>query len=182
MKQFIRLGLSAILAIFLWGQIQLHAQQTETSQKGYYFTLSFENETPATKISFQEFWGYSDPGKINIFTDLKKIRYDPENTDKPTFIGDETYVILVLKYGIVPLNAPITQWCLQSLEGGELTIRNIIISLMDASDKPVKQWQVSDAAAASWTHNEPSSSSNPDVLAVSEIEFRFKSIMPINTN
>ena len=134
----------------------------------FYFQLSFSGSSGKADTSFKEVSG------ISMEMGIEEITEGGINGYKHRVPTTVKYSNLVLKRGFVPKNSDVARWCQETLEGGlEETIetKNIIVSLLDENDSPLKSWSFVNAWPVKWAISDFNSMNNE--IAIETLEFAY---------
>ncbi|WP_340065872.1 phage tail protein [Ascidiimonas aurantiaca] len=134
----------------------------------FYFQLSFSGSSGKVDTSFKEVSG------ISMEMGIEEITEGGINGYKHRVPTTVKYSNLVLKRGFVPKNSDVARWCIDTLEGGlEETIetKNIIVSLLDENNSPLKSWSFVNAWPVKWAISDFNSMNNE--IAIETLEFAY---------
>ncbi len=135
---------------------------------GFYFTLNIAGTSNDQLVSFKEVSG------ISADFSTEKITEGGENQFSYRLPKKSKYSNLVLKRGLILQNSPVAQWCQDTLNSGLQQVinpKNIVISLLDGSGKPLMNWAFHNAYPVKWEISDFKSSANE--LVIETLEFAY---------
>ncbi|MEM8488351.1 MAG: phage tail protein [Bacteroidota bacterium] len=113
----------------------------------FYFQVSMADNANATEAVFQEVSG------LQAKRDAVSIVEGDENRFKYRLPVGAKHDNLILKRGLLPLDAMLVKWCRNTLESGlgtEIEIRDMAVALVDLEGLPVAQWMITAAYPVNW--------------------------------
>jgi phage tail-like protein len=138
------------------------------------FQLSFSGPNGTSETAFQEASG------ISMETNIEEVSSGGENKFKYRLPGVNKYSNLILKRGVVPKDAPLFNWCDQTLNQGmaqPIQPKKITVALLDAESKVLISWDFIDAYPVKWSVSEFKSMEN--AYAVESLEFAYTSFTTV---
>ncbi len=137
---------------------------------GFYFRLSFPLELGLFDTSFKEVSGMS------MEMGTEEIAEGGENRFKHRVPTGAKYQNLVLKRGLTTSVSALSLWCESTIGGGlssSITTQTILVSLMDESGFPIKNWSFVNAWPVKWEFSPLDSMKNEIVIETLEFTYDY---------
>lgn len=144
---------------------------------GFYFSLKIAGTSNDQLASFKEVTG------ISMEMETTEVVEGGENRFAHRVPSKSKYSNLVLKRGLIMRNSPIAQWCQDTLSSGlEQVIKpkNIVVSLLDESGKPLMNWAFHNAYPVKWEISDLKSSDNALVIETLEFTYSYFETKPVS--
>lgn len=133
----------------------------------FYFRLSFSG---ALDTSFKEVSG------ISIEMGKEEITEGENNSFKHRVPTTAKYSNLVLKRGMAHKDSAIVSWCQDTFNGAlldHITTKTIVITLLNESGLPLKNWKFVNAWPVKWAASDLNSMNNEIVIETLEFAYSY---------
>lgn len=137
----------------------------------FQFLVTIQDANLPQDMAFAEVSG------LDVEIEIETVVEGGENTFVHRLPKGAKHSNLVLKRGIADASNGLASWCKEVLEGGlvkQIKPRNILISLCDQNNAPVRSWAFSNAYPVKWSTGGLDASKN--AIAIETIEFAYHTI------
>lgn len=133
---------------------------------GFHFSVGFDGFPAAHDVRFQSVSG------LSATIETEDIREGGENRFKHKLPTGMNYEQLELKRGLVTDSA-LVRWCRDAVELFTFAPKNVHISLLDETHKPIVSWQVLNAFPVRWSISEFDAKQSAVVVETLQLQYSY---------
>jgi len=137
---------------------------------GFYFSVSFSEQSGINDAAFSEVTGLSKTLKVD------DVVSGGENRFKYRLPSGVSFENLTLKRGIVLVDSPLINWCEETLDNGlamAIKPRDVMVKLLNAHGGACQAWTFVKAYPVKWSVSEFNSEKNALLIETIELAFQY---------